>query len=64
MIWQLVKRDSGWRNALICVSAQLPASLPAVAVAAVLPVALLWWTAARLFRGVEIPPTAVTVPGL
>jgi hypothetical protein len=28
-----------------------------VALAAVLPVALLCWTAARLFRGVEIPPT-------
>jgi hypothetical protein len=43
---------------LLRVSALLPAGLPAVALAAVLPVALLWWTAARLFRGVEIPPTA------
>jgi hypothetical protein len=43
-------------NALLLrVSALLPASLPAVALAAVLPVGLLWWTAARLFRGVEIP---------
>ena len=46
-------------NALLLrVSALLPASLAAVALAAVLPVALLSWTAARLFRGVELPPTA------
>jgi hypothetical protein len=46
-------------NALLLrVSALLPAGLPAVALAAVLPVALLSWTAARLFRGVEIPQTA------
>jgi len=43
-------------NALLLrVSALLPAALPAVALAAMLPVVLLWWTAARLFRGVEIP---------
>ena len=43
-------------NALLLrVSAVLPASLPAVALAAALPVALLCWTAARLFRGVELP---------
>ena len=47
-------------NALLLrVSAVLPAGLAAVALAAVLPAALLWWTAARLFRGVELPrPTA------
>lgn len=46
-------------NALLLhVSALLPASLAAVALAAVLPVALLSWTAAQLFRGVELPPTA------
>jgi hypothetical protein len=46
-------------NALLLrLSAVLPAGLPAVALAAVLPVALLWWTATRLFRGVEIPPPA------
>lgn len=46
-------------NALLLrVSALLPAGLPAVALAAVLPVALLSWTAAQLFRGVELPPTA------
>jgi hypothetical protein len=44
---------------LLRVSALLPATLPAVALAAVLPVVLLSWTAAGLFRGVEIfPPTA------
>ena len=43
-------------NALLLrVSALMPPSLPAVAMAAVLPVVLLCWTAARLFRGVEIP---------
>jgi hypothetical protein len=43
-------------NALLLrVSALLPATLPAVALAAVLPVVLLCWTAARLFRGVELP---------
>jgi hypothetical protein len=48
-------------NALLLrVSALLPAALPSVALAAVLPVALLWWTAARLFRGVEISPGAAT----
>jgi hypothetical protein len=48
-------------NALLLrVSAVLPAGLPAVALAAALPVALLWWTASRLFRGVELPlPAAV-----
>jgi hypothetical protein len=47
-------------NALLLrVSAVLPAGLPAVALAAMLPVALLCWTAARLFRGVELPPPAV-----
>jgi hypothetical protein len=35
----------------------LPAGLPAVALAAILPVALLSWTAARLFRGVELTST-------
>jgi hypothetical protein len=46
-------------NALLLrVSAVLPAGLPAVALAAMLPVALLCWTAAQLFRGVEIPPPA------
>jgi hypothetical protein len=46
-------------NALLLrVSAVLPAGLPAVALAAMLPVALLCWTAARLFRGVELPPPA------
>jgi hypothetical protein len=44
---------------LLRVSAVLPAGLPAVALAAALPVALLCWTAARLFRGVELPPPAV-----
>jgi hypothetical protein len=48
-------------NALLLrVSAMLPASLPAVALAAVLPVVLLFWTAARLFRGVEIPAPAAS----
>jgi hypothetical protein len=48
-------------NALLLrVSAMLPASLPAVALAAVLPVVLLCWTAARLFRGVEIPAPAAS----
>jgi DNA-binding transcriptional regulator YhcF (GntR family) len=42
-------------NALLLrVSAALPAGSPAVARAAVLPVVLLCWTAARLFRGVQI----------
>ena len=46
-------------NALLLrVSAVLPAGLPAVALAAVLPVALLSWTAAQLFRGVELPQPA------
>ena len=46
-------------NALLLrVSAVLPAGLTAVALAAALPVALLSWTAARLFRGVELPPPA------
>jgi hypothetical protein len=46
-------------NALLLrVSAVLPAGLPAVALAAALPVALLCWTAARLSRGVELPPSA------
>jgi hypothetical protein len=40
---------------LLRVSAVLPAGLPMVALAAVLPVVLLWWTAARLFRSVELP---------
>ena len=44
---------------LLRVSAVLPAGLPAVALAAVLPVVLLSWAAARLFRGVEIFPPAV-----
>jgi hypothetical protein len=44
---------------LLRISAWLPAGLPAVVLAAVLPVALLWWTAARLFRGVEIPRATV-----
>ena len=44
-------------NALLLrVSAVLPAGLTAVALAAALPIALLSWTAARLFRGVELPP--------
>jgi hypothetical protein len=42
-------------NALLLrVSDLLPAGLPAVALAAALPVALFWWTATLLFRGVEI----------
>jgi len=46
-------------NALLLrVSAVLPTGLPAVALAAALPLALLCWTAARLFRGVELPPPA------
>jgi hypothetical protein len=49
-------------NALLLrVSAVLPAGVPAVALAAVLPVALLSWTAARLFRGVELPRPAAAV---
>jgi hypothetical protein len=44
---------------LLRVSAVLPAGLPAVALAAVLPVVLLSWAAARLFRGVEIFSPAV-----
>ena len=49
-------------NALLLrVAAWLPAGLPAVMLAAVLPVALFSWTAARLFRGVEIArPAAAT----
>ena len=44
-------------NALLLrLSALLPASLPAVALAAALPVALLCWTATRLFNGLELPP--------
>ena len=43
---------------LLRISALLPAGLPAVALAAAMPVALLCWTAARLFRGVELPPSA------
>jgi hypothetical protein len=50
--------DSLVNALLLRVSALLPAGLSAVAVAAVLPVALLSWTAARLFRGVEFPPAA------
>jgi len=43
-------------NALLLrVSPMLPLSLPALALAAAIPVALLCWTAARLFRGLEIP---------
>jgi hypothetical protein len=46
-------------NALLLrVSALLPAALPAVALAAVLPVALLSWTVTRLFHGVETPAPA------
>jgi hypothetical protein len=43
---------------LLRASALLPAGLPLVALAAALPVALLCWTAAQLFHGVEIPPPA------
>jgi hypothetical protein len=44
-------------NALLLrISALLPTGLFAVVLAAVLPVALFSWTAALLFRGVEIPP--------
>ena len=46
-------------NALLLrISALLPAALPAVALAAAIPVALLTWSAARLFRGVELSPPA------
>ena len=48
-------------NALLLrISAWLPAGLPAVVLAAVVPVALFSWTAARLFRGVEIPRATST----
>ena len=42
---------------LLRASHLLPAGLPAVALAATLPVALLSWTAAWLFRGVELTST-------
>jgi len=46
-------------NALLLrLSAVLPAGLPVAAVAAAIPVALLTWSAARLFRGVELSPPA------
>jgi hypothetical protein len=50
--------DSLVNALLLRISAVLPAGLPAVTLAAVLPVALLCWTAAQLFRGVELPPPA------
>jgi hypothetical protein len=43
---------------LLRFSAVLPDGLSVVTLAAALPVALLCWTATRLFRGVEIPPPA------
>lgn len=41
---------------LLRASQALPDNLPALTVAALLPVALLCWTATRLFDGVEAPP--------
>jgi hypothetical protein len=59
--WAGPNISASMMNALLLrVSGVLPAALPAMALAAALPVALLWWTASRLFRGVEVPlPVAV-----
>ncbi len=48
---------------LLRLSAALPASLPLTALAAAFPAVLLCWTAARLFRGAELPPPAAIAQG-